>query len=577
MKSKLKILIDRLNINFILFFLTFCSVAINIVYTNLQFSFTVSSMVEEYECVNYGIFELLSYFFSKLNNSIIFVDLNIIDSSKPLLIDYEELKCVGKVLIFNSNTEKILFLGYDSYLNNYFYVLIIIFTTFLFRNKINTIITLNLVFEILVTFLLLVKIDIVLRIFLLFLIFLNYLFIKQEYYFDGKRLMTNQKYISKIILLSFFVLFLAKIFKYDYLIGYWLTNYKYGFIRRGLFGHFLSIIHNFFHIPIPFLINIFLVLTYSILIYYVYFFFNKKSRSLEGYYILLSPTFLFFLIYDEGVLGRPEILGIITFLYFLKNFEMHNKTYLYSSVFLSISIFTHSINILVLPFLIYILIKKFGYKKLINYYVIILFLVITASFLSLIFLIQSNLDNTDNIVSNLCSDAESLNLREDICSGAISYLNQKTNSLLDMRFFWSDKNQIYYSTYFILIILALFPFEKNFWKESKLYSILLIFISHMPIYFIAIDWGRFIWIYIFIISVIYLNDYEPKYEYNTKLNFFVLCFYSIVWYLPVARGLRLDNIFTNYQIRTLMPIIFMSIIFYYSRSNFHKNKRNKIN
>lgn len=577
MTSKLKILIGKLNINFILLFLTFCTVALNITYTNFQFSFTLSSMVEKYECDKYGIFEVFNYLFSQTNKSITFVDLNIIDYSKPMLINYKELSCVGKVLINSSKTEHSVFLGYDSYLNNYFYIMIKILILFLFKNKIRTTINLNFLIEFLTTFLLMVKIDTIIRIFFYFFIFFNYLFIYKDNYIDEKKLRTNQKNISKIILLSFFILFLQKIFKYEYLIGYWLTNYEYGFIRRGLLGHFLLLIHKISNIPIIYLINIFLIFIYSILVYYIFFFFNKKSRSLESYYILLSPSFLFFIIYDEGVIGRPEILGIITFLYFLKNFQINNKTYIYSSIFLSISIFTHSINILILPFLIYVLIKNYGYKKLKDYYVMTLFFIITVSFLSLILLIQSNLDNLSYILNNLCLDAENLNLRKDICNGAISYLSQTSNTLWDMRFFWSDKSNIYFITYIILIILALLPFEKTFWKESKLNLLILVFVLNWPIYYSAIDWGRFIWIYIFIISVIYLNDYEPKYKYNNKLNFSAVFVYSTIWFLPVSRGLRLDNIFTNIEIRILLPIIFMSIIFYFSRTNNQRNKKNLIN
>ena len=58
--------------------------------------------------------------------------------------------------------------------------------------------------------------------------------------------------------------------------------------------------------------------------------------------------------------------------------------------------------------------------------------------------------NTDLIATKLCADAQDLNIRENICDGAIGWLGLSTGSYVNMIYFWQDDNQRYYVWYFLL-------------------------------------------------------------------------------------------------------------------------------
>ena len=49
----------------------------------------------------------------------------------------------------------------------------------------------------------------------------------------------HQKIISALFLIMNFAFIFEKIFKEEYMIGYWLANYNYGFVKRGMVGHLL--------------------------------------------------------------------------------------------------------------------------------------------------------------------------------------------------------------------------------------------------------------------------------------------------------------------------------------------------
>ena len=101
-----------------------------------------------------------------------------------------------------------------------------------------------------------------------------------------------QKKIVLIYLVSLFSMIAYKIHTVDYMIGYWLANYKYGFIKRGMVGHLLYSIsrlsENFNLVTV---INIFVMHLYVVLFYYVYYFFNSKKQNYLSYLLLFSPAY----------------------------------------------------------------------------------------------------------------------------------------------------------------------------------------------------------------------------------------------------------------------------------------------
>ncbi|MDC3103760.1 hypothetical protein OA408_03245, partial [Acidimicrobiaceae bacterium] len=197
----------------------------------------------------------------------------------------------------------------------------------------------------------------------------------------------------------------------------------------------------------------------------------------------------------------------------------------------------------------------------------ILLLIITVSIF--VYMFVSDTD-TDLIQIDLCNDAIDLNIRENICEGAIGWLGFSTGSNIDMFYFWQDSNQRFYIWYVPLLILSTIPLVSKIWIKDNYLFLILSLLSFIPLFYLAYDWGRYIWILIFLLSILYLLENTQEIKFTKLSNKYFLILYSSLWYLPIARGLRLDNFYQNMTFRLL--IVFL-LIFFFITNNYIKNEK----
>ena len=121
----------------------------------------------------------------------------------------------------------------------------------------------------------------------------------------------------------------------------------------------------------------------------------------------------------------------------------------------------------------------------------------------------------------ICNDIENLNIRDDICDGAIKFLqyDESINGFfmknLTPNIF--EANHYSYFSYIIPLFCSLIPFYYLVKGREKRYNLLLILVSFLPLFYLAKDWGRWISLIFIIFSVLFINSEKEDYFANKYL------------------------------------------------------------
>ena len=326
----------------------------------------------------------------------------------------------------------------------------------------------------------------------------------------------------------FFIPIIFKIFNSQYLIGYWLTNYNHGFVRRGLLGTL------FINLPISaniiiFSVNAFVFIIHVSIIFLTLKFVLKQNNSIS-LFLITTPFFLLYPFWDEGVIGRPETLGVLSIL-LLANFNFQNKKnlkYIVILISFNIAIYTHEVNLFFLiPLLILLNLKKS------QSYLLIGLLILS----SLIFLgMYQNFSVSENIISEkICIDVQQLNIRENICEGAIKYLkyDESIENFYSKNFSFNifERDHFSYFSYITPFIFGIFSF---FWliKENDLKILLfIVLLNFLPLFYLGKDWGRWIAL-VFIVNVLIFSICSNNNKVNGKFIIFFLIFLNTFYMNP---------------------------------------------
>ena len=287
----------------------------------------------------------------------------------------------------------------------------------------------------------------------------------------------NNKKLQFALVILFLVMYLRvfiDIFNTRYTIGYYFISYNHGFISKGIFGNL------FFNLPYSkevrvFLVNLFISFIYLLIILLTIKVFTSEKQNYISYFLLFSPTFLSFPLnvsfFRISSFGNPEIFGILSFLIFILFIKNDNKIY-YAIAVISygVAALSHEVNLFIIIFILFALLEKFNFVTVVKLLFPFLIISMLVSFMWI-----SSSELSYEVASKICEDLESLEIRDNICLGAVStftqdYINKGT-SYYDNRlhFNWFTSDQLPYTTYLIAYILGLVPLF-NYIKEKK-YSV----------------------------------------------------------------------------------------------------------
>ena len=334
----------------------------------------------------------------------------------------------------------------------------------------------------------------------------------------------------------------------------WLINYNYGFIRRGMFGTILFMFSNKPNVILnilPFTLN----LIYFINILLVLKLFLKEKQNLISYFILFSPAFLFFPIFDPSAGYRKEILGILT-VNILINFkkEILNKTsylILFHLLFL-FAIFSHEVNLLFLPIIFFIVFNETRFS---NKFKKILVSITSISILCVISILQTTSESELSQKRNsMCEDLINWGFSDYLCGfGSFDFLAWDTKA----NYYFSKQNYLdpnqSYEHYLYLFFLSLLPFVfGNFFKNKylRLYVIISIIFT-IPYFVIAVDWGRWIHVLIWCYSILYFDMKKTNSNNYSNILFLLVPVYLFLFNIPhccINEGNLVINLTNNFQI-----------------------------
>jgi len=330
---------------------------------------------------------------------------------------------------------------------------------------------------------------------------------------------------------------------HGYITGDWLINYTNGLVRRGLFGEIAMQTHQWFgNSPIEAVLTS-KYLAYGMLCISILLIAMIKGIGLIEILFLVSPWALMFDLNDPGGSGRKEILLFASFAVFAL-LEIFSKTpaksilkrwdFYYLLLVMSVLAFTHEGLIFFFPFFYLPLYLKRGFNKsdfltfLVPYLVSLLILAVLYVFF------KGNKETADAI----CNSLNPWSINGSLGCDAIHLLAGK-----------HPKAHIgFIKSFTPLLLLTMIPiycygrWVAGLTKHHLLLAMLIAMILTVPLYGIAIDWGR--WIHIsgllFFLTFFSLKDSAPARRKPSLIAIMlILCLavpYTFYWRIPHTVG-----------------------------------------
>lgn len=328
-----------------------------------------------------------------------------------------------------------------------------------------------------------------------------------------------------------------------YILGDWLINYQDGgFKRRGLSGSFFFLLQDLSGIPLHYLVYGFQVVIISLFFYYYFKLIQYKETTFLYLSLLLSSLGFVGLFNCVDYVGKKEFIVFFLFTYFIyhlnKNALSKPKEYLIS-LGLFIAMFFHEITLFFVPYFfiaLYLKTHKLEFKQYLKY----ILAVFVPAVLIVLFGHEINEGNSLEILKN----------RGVVLTKGI--------------FFWNINERIYINEHlnqYLLYIISLGISVFHLWyylkyqTERKVLSIWLVlaFLFSLPLFYLAIDWGRWMYIhmmFIIVLVALLLKDSDSylaseKLVLNQKfwITFFIIII-SLCYRVEMSgRGFTLEGFF----------------------------------
>lgn len=364
---------------------------------------------------------------------------------------------------------------------------------------------------------------------------------KALYYFNSKI------FIYLIIIAT--VLF-AIVFTYfhniksdGYILGDWLINYQDGgFKRRGLSGSFFFLLQDLSGFSLHYLVFGFQVIIIILFFYYYFKLIQYKEATFLYLSLLLSSLGFVGLFNCVDYVGKKEFIIFFLFAYFVYQLNQ-NTLSRFKEYFICLGLFLamlfHEITLFFIPYFLialYLKTKKIEYRRYLKY--------ILAVFIPAIIIV---------LFGKEINEGQSLQILKD--RGVI---------LTKGIFFWNIderqyiKDHLYeYLLYFFSLGFSVFHlwFYLKYQTSRKILSIALVlaFLFSLPLFYLAIDWGRWMYIHMNFIIVLFallLKDSESslaseKLILNKKfwITFFIIII-SLIYRVEMSgRGFTFEGFF----------------------------------
>ena len=310
--------------------------------------------------------------------------------------------------------------------------------------------------------------------------------------------------------------------------GDWLINYSDGFIRRGLTGQiFISLTEpEASSLWWLFLFQCFLY--FFILLFFLVYMWRERF-SWQSILFACSPAAIPFIGYDTGGFGRKEGLGIIALILVYLSTTRKGKfqiaLLIFSILVFFLSILSWEVNFVFLPGFVFILYKRLKVDELAR-----VANVLFVSIVSILLLLSSlKFSGRSDSSSKICSSLRNHGLSgETLCEGSIKVIGVTANETHG----WVIQNFPNYLGYLPFLFLALLPILSSKWSKQNKSIIISTLIVISPIFFVAVDYGRWIFIVVMQLTICFIatsNSEDASSNLWSPLS--ILLFISL-WGMP---------------------------------------------
>jgi len=329
---------------------------------------------------------------------------------------------------------------------------------------------------------------------------------------------------------------------HGYITGDWLINYTNGLVRRGLFGEIAMQFHRWFGTSPVDVVLTSKYLAYGILCGSILLLALVKGIGLIEVLLLISPWALMYDLNDPGGSGRKEVLLFASFAFFafLQVFSKSPSQsifkrwdFYYLIIVMTIMAFTHEGLIFFFPFFYLPLYLKRGFNKsdFLTFFIPYLVSLLVLAVLYVFF--KGNKETADAI----CNSLNPWSVNGSLGCDAIHLLAGK-----------HPKVYIgFIKSFTPLLLLTMIPiycygrWVAGLIKQYLMLTMAITLLLTVPLYGIAIDWGR--WIHIsgllFFITFFSLKVSSTPRKYSLISVMLIVCLavpYTFYWRIPHTVG-----------------------------------------
>ena len=313
-----------------------------------------------------------------------------------------------------------------------------------------------------------------------------------------------------------------------YALGDWLINYEDGgFKRRGLSGSLFIFLSRISGIYIGKFVFLFISVQYVLFVTLFVTYFRRIKFDFWLVLFTLLPTVILFPINDLYAFGRKEILLFNLFLFFIisyKKIDVYSWKYIgFLSTLISVITLFHELVVFYIPYILLIYFKDLRIEKRGSFLKIMVVGLSTFVPALLIFLVGAEIN--EGYSWEIFKD---LGVSKNVMNGIFSWPKEgfgkgQVNALT---FALKNNYLLYFISYFITfsvfsVLIIKNPSLKLNITKTLFFHFLLLFIS-LPIFFLTIDWGRWLNIHficlLFIISLLY-KEIDKSLQYSFKQIF----------------------------------------------------------
>ena len=317
-----------------------------------------------------------------------------------------------------------------------------------------------------------------------------------------------------------------------FLIGDWLISYAGGFVRRGLFGSFLAAATNDVTAALTLLFatqTMLYLVIFGIAIRWIIFLPEPRDWAV----VFLSPAFLLFGLGDFGGTHRKEIIALAALFLLAEWVRTGCRSALVLPLVVllfTVAVFSHEANaLLVAPFL--VLLRQAHHEQLMTHRAVI-GAGTTLSLTSLVGLITAVFaPGRLRHRTAICDDLLTRGFEEALCGGAISYIGQGSREAL----LFTASRLPDSAIFVVLALFAFAPFSLVPWARKHRALLVVASAPILPLFFLGIDWGRWIMIATTISTVLVVVGSSREGSQPDRVPIAWIAVFVLSWRIPHYR------------------------------------------